>query len=195
MAEQRLCSIDGCDKPCRKSNKLCHAHYRKRWKYGDPLAGRTNGEPTRLYLAALTHTGTECLIWPFGKNSWGYATYKIRNDGRTQILPRRICEDKHGPAPTKHHQAGHSCGKGHLGCYNPNHIRWVTPKQNIDDQRCHGTLARGAKKSTCILTEEQVREIRSMRGVIGAPTLAKRYNVSSTAIYSIWNGKKWKWLE
>lgn len=190
----KICLIETCQKPAKTGNKLCHAHARKKWKYGDPLAGRENGEPTQFYLEALKFDGDDCLIWPFSKNADGYATYKLRDDGRTQILSRRICEDIHGPAPHPDSQAAHSCGKGHEGCISQKHVGWSTPKQNVNDQRRHGTLARGRKKATALLTEDQVREIRNLRS-LGGPAVARMYNVSNTAIYSIWNGRKWTWLK
>src|SRR5258708_1433259 len=67
-----------------------------------------------------------CLIWPFARKGGGYA--QIGSDGI--LLHRLMCEYRNGPAPTSEHYATHSCGRGHEGCINPNHLRWRTPAQN-----------------------------------------------------------------
>lgn len=36
---EQSCSVEGCERAARRRRDLCHAHAKKRWKYGDPLAG------------------------------------------------------------------------------------------------------------------------------------------------------------
>lgn len=191
----KTCSVESCQKPAKTGNKLCHAHARKKWKYGDPLAGRTNGAPKRLYLKALTYEGEDCLIWPFGKNADGYAIYRPKHDDRTQILSRRICEDIHGEAPTPEHQAAHSCGNGHKGCINKTHVRWATPKENCQEKIVHGTTNRGQKCHSNKLSPDDVRRIRKLLLTTPATAIAHSYGVGKSTIYGIKHGKNWAWLE
>lgn len=50
-----------------------------------------------------------------------------------------MCQKAHGDPPSPKHDAAHSCGRGHEGCVNPNHLSWKTKKQNQADRITHGT--------------------------------------------------------
>ena len=80
----------------------------------------------------------DCLIWPFSRNNKGYP------DGtcvprKAYIKPNMLmCALKNGPKPTARHEVAHSCGNGHLGCINPNHLRWATHAENMQEMVSHG---------------------------------------------------------
>ena len=93
-----------------------------------------------------------------------------------------MCELAHGEAPPRY-EAAHSCGRGHLGCVNPRHLRWATSKENKADMIVHGT--RPAK-----LSAEQVRTIRL--GAVPLADLAHRFGVSLNHIYAVAGGKHWE---
>ena len=141
MANPRICSVDGCDKPI-EARGWCKPHYRRWYNHGDPLAGKTlRGESERwLREEALAYSGDDCLIWPYAKTNKGYGDGygRTKIDGRKVIVSRFICEKVNGVPPTQRHQAAHSCGNGHLGCVTPKHLSWKTPEQNWDDRRLHG---------------------------------------------------------
>lgn len=51
-----ICSVDGCSDSIRvKRDALCHRHYLRYWKYGDPLAGPPLGpkrvKGTKFYMS------------------------------------------------------------------------------------------------------------------------------------------------
>ncbi|NNU70409.1 hypothetical protein G9X67_34730 [Rhizobium sp. WYCCWR 11152] len=152
-----------------------------------------HGEPIRFILeVALLHTGDECLIWPFGKNSHGYG--KVWIDGKKAIASRYICELVNGPPPTTEHQAGHSCGKGHLGCISPIHLKWKTPAENQADRLEHGTHSRGERNGRVKITEPEAREILALKGVVPPSKLAERFCVAIPTIGNIHSGHTWAWL-
>lgn len=98
-----------------------------------------------------------------------------------------------GEPPTPKHHAAHLDG-------NPRNNRlsnlcWKTAKENDLDKDRHGTRQNGVKHGMVKLTEEQVMEIRRLRteGVSGVE-LAKKYNVTTTAISTIATGKSWSHL-
>jgi hypothetical protein len=105
-----------------------------------------NGEPERFYReVVLTWTSDECLLWPYAKISSGYGQMAIEpgrrgKSGKRVLVSRRVCEDTNGPPPTPHHDAAHSCGKGHLGCCNPKHLHWATRLENVAEAIAHGTV-------------------------------------------------------
>lgn len=138
MATSRVCSIPDCGKPV-KTKGWCTGHYKRWLRHGSPTCGRTPpGEPERFYRqVVLPYDGDECLLWPYAALSSGYATLHL--NGRAQIVSRLVCEETYGPPPTRHHEAAHRCGKGHLGCVTRSHLRWATPTENQADKLLSGT--------------------------------------------------------
>lgn len=190
---KRICSVDGCNKPCF-GHGWCNAHY-KRWRrYGNPTAGNTPvGEPSRwIDRVALSFDGEDCLIWPFGKSPNGYATVHI--GGQITYAHRRICEIVHGAPPTQNHEAAHD-NNGSIcvsrACVNPRHLRWATAAENQKDRVFHGTDLRGEDCPYAKLTTEQVNEIRTLAGKIPQRSLAERMGVSQSTISMIVNRKRW----
>lgn len=194
MAVKKLCKVDGCENPSRRRG-WCNAHYH-RWKaHGDPLGGGTpHGALLRWIVeTALPYNGDDCLIWPFGRDSRGYGFITV--DGKHQYASRYVCEQTYGQPPTDDHEAAHSCGKGHEGCVNPNHLSWKTRNGNHADKLTHGTHNRGERHNLAKLTEADVRRIRKLSKSITGLALADMYGVSPTTIYDIINGYTWGWLD
>jgi len=188
-----ICKIEGCGRPS-KARGLCHPHYTRQRRHGHPLGGGTSKGATLNYIqdVVLPFTGQECLPWPFSRSGVGYPL--ITYHGLRQGAHRLVCEMVHGPAPTPGHEAAHSCGKGHEGCINPNHLIWKTSAENKADKIAHGTTLRGSKNHKALLTEEQVREIRALRGVVKGKDLAQRFSVSPVTITNIQKRTTWAWL-
>lgn len=120
---------------------MCYGHdYRVRI-YGDALAGgpikfRPRTQTNYQWLKAhVGHAGTECLVWPFGRFSNGYGQVYIQ--GKNCVASREMCILAHGNPPTPSHEAAHRCGNGHLGCVNPQHLRWATAAENQADKLTH----------------------------------------------------------
>lgn len=186
------CSIAECDKPaCGRG--WCSAHYTRWRRHGDPLAGRTPvGWPMRFLEEALTYEGDDCLIWPFTRNNAGYG--QVQRDGRMHLVTRLVCERTHGPAPERY-EAAHSCGNGHGGCINRHHLSWKTTTENANDKRIHGTMLQGEKHPSAKLRDEDVRQIKSLRGRIKQTDIAKLYGVSPALVCLILNGQIWSSLD
>lgn len=141
--EPKTCTVEGCVRRAIR-NGLCDAHsqrLRKRGTLGDAKIESRNGEPiTFMRTVALSYASDECLTWPFARSGKGYGQY--REHGETKYVHRFLCEQVHGSQPSNIHEVAHNCGKGHLGCINPRHLRWATPKENSADQIIHGTRKR-----------------------------------------------------
>lgn len=192
---EAICAVDGCDDARRGKSEFCNAHYRRNLRHGDPLGGSTpTGEPLRfLEATVLPYAGDDCLIWPFCKNTNGYGQIWI---GPTKhVTSRLVCEKVHGPPPTPEHHAAHSCGKGHFGCVNPNHLRWATVSENHRDKLRHGTQVRGGDHKLAKLTVGDVREIRALRGVVPQRELADRFGVAQSRISKVQRRTVWAWLD
>jgi hypothetical protein len=195
MTNSIPCLVDSCQKVSVKRG-YCQSHYKKVWRYGDPIAGRgpraANGAPQKFIEdVALKHDNDDCLPWPYGTYPSGYA--KITVDGHDRTASSYVCELTHGPAPSPHHESAHSCGN--RICVNRWHTRWKTSAENNADKLLHGTHNRGERHNLAKLTEGNVHEIRRLRGIETERELADRFGVSSTAIRLIHAGKNWSWLE
>lgn len=192
--QDSICQVKDCGRRTRCRN-LCGMHYQRWKKHGDPLFGRgkvANGEALRYFReVVLQYEGDECLTWPFTTNNSGYAV--LRFDGKQRSASRVVCEEVNGPPPTDCHESAHSCGKGHMGCVNPNHISWKTPVENAADRHLHGTHIQGERSGISKLTESDVRDIRSSGE--RSCDLADRYSVSRSLITLVRKRIVWAWLE
>lgn len=193
MTDIPVCSIDGCCKPAKTRN-MCGAHYEKWRKNPSSKKGQANGALERWIRAHLNFDGDECLIWPFARMPIGYAC-AVTIDGIRTYAHRHICRLIHGDPPQPKLDTAHSCGNGHLGCVNPKHLSWKTRKGNMQDQIDHGRTQRGSKAYGATLTEDGVRHIRSMRGVMKQKELAAIYGVTREAISFIQTRRTWAWLK
>lgn len=185
-----LCSIDGCDRR-HHARGLCFAHYYRLRRHGDPLGGGIPRDAGLSFVeTASAHSGTRCLLWPYGLSASGYP--RVYYCGQSTRATRVICERIHGPQPTPAHEVAHSCGN--RVCLNPRHLRWATRKENMADTLLHGTRNRGERNGSSKLTRVNVKAIRSQPSRT-IRDLANQYGVCPMTISNIRLRKVWKWLE
>lgn len=112
------------------------------------------GGATKKFVESSFLIETEdCIHWPFSLDKRGYPQAQ---DANGFYKPhRRVCEMRHGPAPTAKYHAAHACGN--RGCINKAHLSWKTPRENEQDKLLHGTYNRGPARK---LDDDAVREIR-----------------------------------
>lgn len=188
---KRICGIPSCGKR-HEWYGYCDAHGARFKRHGDPLGGRTARGAAKKFFeeVVVPFRGNECLAWPFGNNGKGYGTYHI---GRRAVPVCTVaCERRHGPKPSPDHEVAHNCGKGHLLCCNPNHLRWATRSENHADKKKHGTSLDGEKNPQAVLTSEQVKVIRGLIGTAPQWRIAKQFGVSQMIISKIKRGLVWQ---
>lgn len=188
------CSIPNCDRPTR-ARGWCNGHWIRWSRYGDPLAGQQNRDAASRYLheIVLPHKDAdECLLWPYSKTSDGYG--RIGVNGKRVASHRLVCRMVHGEPPTKKHEVAHSCGKGHLGCVNPQHLSWKTRAENFADKLTHDTHNRGERNGYAKITEAQARQALSLRGKVNRHKIAKITGISVSNVSHIHRGDSWSWL-
>jgi hypothetical protein len=173
---------------------MCWGHYLRLRRHGDPLkGGTTNGAPRAFLDAALASDTDECIVWPFARDANGYA--RFRHNGENIPAYRVVCEEAHGPPVGIENHATHNCGKGNLGCINPNHLEWGTRFKNQQDRVEHGTSNRGEQCAAHKLTTEQVVVIFARLNAGERPyQLGPEYEVSPATIRDIKFGLSWAWL-
>jgi hypothetical protein len=115
--------------------------------------------------------------------------------GHYHTAARVVCILVYGDPPTPNHEAAHSCGNGHLGCFNPDHLRWATVAENMQDKIDHGRSCRGELHSRNKLTETDVRAIRELGRTMLQRDIAALYSVTTTHIGYILSRKTWAWLD
>lgn len=192
----KICSVDNCNlKILAKS--FCSKHYYKTLKYGDPLKGYTkipDGERVKFIQTIINSEKEECIIWPFSDNGVGYGTVII--DGVKWYAHRYILFIKNYKEDYKNLDVRHSCGKGHLGCVNPNHLSWGTRKENFEDKKLHGTYKRGTEMPGNILSEIDVIEIVKLLKEKNKfqREIADQFGCVQQTISNINTGKIWGWL-
>lgn len=74
-------------------------------------------------------------------------------------------------------------------------LAWGSPVENQADRLTHGTDNRGTRNGMSKLTEEMVKEIRSL-GLTGELSLREigcKFGVGTSAVWGILHGKKWSY--
>lgn len=138
---------------------------------------------------ALAQETDSCITdWPFRFNPKGYTVFW---DGAEYHNGHRyICRRTRGEPPAPRDDAAHSCGN--RVCLNKRHLSWKPHRENLEDRRGHGTLPLGEICYQAVLTEAQVREIRTARGT--QQKLADKYGVSAGTVQAVLDRKSWKHL-
>lgn len=189
------CIVDDCSNPVRvKSRGLCAKHYSRFQRHGDPTAGRTpDGEPLALLMSVIGTDSRECIPWPYGRNPAGHGT--IYYKGQMMAVGRAVCLEAHGEPPEGKPESAHDCGRGHEGCFNPNHLYWASKAENYRDRVTHGVSQRGSKHGQAKLTESDVREIRTLcaNGMSRSKAAAK-FGVARQTVNSVVWRHIWSWV-
>lgn len=106
-----------------------------------------------------------------------------------------VCRAFNGDAPTPRHHAAHEDGDKSRNF--PGNLSWKTAKENNADKVRHGTIARGERSGTAILTESQIIMIRTIPARSGYPArqIANDFGVAKSTIDRIRQRKTWKHVE
>lgn len=191
-----LCRLPGCERPTA-STALCARHL-KRWKkYGDPLVRKIARYPQGAPLAyLLRHMRDGCCAvpWPFTTRPYGYP--QVTYEGKSTSGTRLVCMLANGPAPEGRPLALHSCGRGHLGCFNAACLYWGSPADNNRDTSLHGRWPVHRPRKDQKLSGTKVRAIRT-RAKAGESqhSVARRFHVSQGLISRVIAGKVWGWVK
>lgn len=127
------CSIVNCPSTVIMARGMCNSHYKRWYRYGDPLAGgvHTYTDPFEMFRNRTSwHDG--CLVWEAslinGKNdAQGRGYGRMMIDGVSHLAHRWAYEQAHGPIPDGM-IIDHICWN--RACVNIDHLRAVTRKQN-----------------------------------------------------------------
>lgn len=135
-----------------------------------------------------------CMIFSGHKNEAGY--------GRIKLNGKKVYAHRLSYCQANNLSLGDIAGKivrhkcDNPSCVNPNHLCIGTQKQNMADMVRRGRSLRGQHHSQAKLTAEDVEYIRNnyigWSREWGAIPLAKKFNVSKSAISRVIKGDSWK---
>lgn len=153
------------------------------------------GEPFQWLLGHVDYKGDDCLIWPYSRRADGYGKCWCNN--HPYRAHRLMCELAHGAPARSDLEAAHECGKGHLGCVNPNHLSWKTHSGNQRDRSRHGTTTPGGElHGSAKLTDAKVIAMRAeyRPRVVTYSMLAEKYGVAMQVAARAIQGQTWRHL-
>lgn len=126
-------------------------------------------------------------------NPDGYLIVTVSIEGKrfTRKLHRLVCAAFHGSPSVLHKEAAHL--DGNRDNARASNLRWVSKVENRSHRKAHGTECSGERHGAAKLTDEAVREIRSIpKGAADLKALGKRLGVSWQTVSSIRSGKGWR---
>lgn len=124
-----------------------------------------------------------CWEWQYGLTD-GYGRFTFNN--KIYLAHRYSYELHIGPIPNGLYVCHHCDNRK---CVNPNHLFLGTHDDNMKDKLSKNRSAKGINHGLSKLTNAQVLEIRNSNE--SQINLAKKYNVTKTAICLIKNRKRW----
>jgi HNH endonuclease len=134
-----------------------------------------------------------CWLWSGSLNAAGYGQFSSSSiEGYRSTLAHRVSYIiAKGPIPTDL-LLRHTCDTP--ACVNPDHLIPGTPSDNALDMVSRGRQATGEKLGHSKLTEQSVREIRTLyrEGNLNLAQIGERYNVINTTIWHVVHNKTWR---
>lgn len=189
------CTIEGCNKPL-VARGWCLKHY-SRWKrQGDPNKLLDESPLTRFWKRVdkegplYERLSSRCWRWTgYVFSIGGYGGLALNN---SIVLAHRFSWEVHRGAIPEDKMVLHQCDN--RLCVSPKHLFLGNARINMDDKVKKERQARGETNGRAILTEEQVKEIRSIyaQGSTSYRLLAYKYRVDNTTIAGIIRRRLWK---
>jgi len=144
----------------------------------------------------------QCVFWPGAKDTKGYG--QIRHNNKNIIVSRLALEVALGRELMPGECACHRCDNP--ACCNPFHIFVGSHSDNMKDAQAKGRMrgqfvrghnapvARGECCGNAVLTEADVREMRSRHATLGhgSRKLSKAFGVSRATAQAVINRKTWR---
>lgn len=163
-------------------------------KYGKPIPGFDGYTVTRAG-SVFSHFHGPRRLHPTPHHH-GHLRVQFRRDGRPKSLFVHVAVALTfiGPQPFPDARVLH--GDGNPRNNRVANLRWGTQLENVRDMERHGTVPRGERAGSSVLSRRAVRRIREHREAGTQVTvLAKRYGVNRSTIANAVSGRTWGHVE
>ena len=139
---------------------------------------KENGE-----IWSISHNRPLCVH----KCKKGYCRVNLKAEGGTRLVHRLVAK-KFIPNPDNLPQVNHK--DGDKSNNQASNLEWVTGKQNVDHSVTTGLIKRGYDRPNSKLTDDQVREIRSLK-VKGNTyyKIADMFGISYQGVHKVCKGQ------
>lgn len=143
-------------------------------------------EEVRFWKRVVKSDG--CWTWIGAKTNEGYGTFFVYKLQEKIIASRASWMIAHGDIP-EGKLVCHHCDNP--ACVRPDHLFLGSYTDNMRDARRKGRVAFGEDHSCAKLTEKQVREIISKKGIYTQKRIGKMYGVTQTMVSRIFRKVAW----
>lgn len=189
----KVCSVPECENKPR--GVMCTMHSQRLRKTGTTDPGPKAHAPIadRFWQKVKKTDDGSCWEWVGYKMPNGYGRISVGAKKEGGVSAHRFsCELHHGPMPFDGAHVMHICDN--RGCVNPDHLRWCTPSENIQDaydkKRKVSPWSNG-NHPFAKLTTEKVLRARNNPQIPGA-VMAQELGCSKSTVSAIRLGKIWK---
>lgn len=185
-----MCRVEKCDKVIY-ARGLCHMHYQRDRRYGNPLAGEKNhaSPEERFWRFVEKHEG--CWKWTGNKAS-GYGRLAVGAKSDGYFLAHRFSWELHNKQKIPEGMVVmHKCDNPE--CTNPEHLSIGTLKENTKDMISKGrkktVVSIGVSNGQSLLDEEKVKFIRQSN--LSHAEVGRILNVSASCVRNVRIGRTW----
>jgi hypothetical protein len=148
----------------------------------------------RLLSKRVINPHTECWLWTGAGYQNGYGEIYVHESVRRVVsVHRAMASLACGLDLTKREVVRHTCDERR--CFNPEHLRVGSQKENLEDMVRKGRSNRGERSGRSKLDEATVRLI--IRLVLMGQTRAavsRAFNISWSHVHRLVTGKNWRHL-
>lgn len=186
----KLCTFEGCDRPCGGGARICYGHQYQKYKSKNPMrpiVGHRRPLLERIW-EQVEKTPT-CWLWKGGsvdKDGYGLISILDRNFRVTRALWVEI----HGPI-----EPGlivcHKCDVP--ACVNPDHLFLGTVGDNAKDMVQKGRSRAGERNNGAKFTAHDVIDMRTLHAFGAVPVAIRAaFGVSKTQLRRILDRESWR---
>ncbi len=183
---KKLCSINGCNSDLYQS-KYCSKHYKRWYRYGDPLRER----PTvieRFFDKIELIPFSSCWYWMGHLDKDGYGSMKIK---KKVVRAHRYSYAVHNGPILDGRIIMHSCDNP--SCVNPSHLSAGTNAENSRDMvkkgRTNAPYGESAHNSK--LKNTDVIKIKELSVALSQSKIARIFCIDQSSVSRIISGKRW----
>lgn len=161
----------------------------------------TKKDVARFWSRVNVGDDNSCWYWNNATHSFGYGYINI--NGKNYLSHRIALIIWNDGKVEKDKFVLHSCNNP--ACCNPNHLRWGTQKENINDcikagrktnpprNGINPPIHYGTDNNNAIMDEKKVLNLREdWSNKMEAKQLSKKYGIAISTVYQIINFKSWR---